>query len=1277
MIEASRKKIRAKLLVGTDDQRIEHLLAAEEEMVLDRYPSTEVTQDSRCRVYRVPLSLNSFSSEAVSTLSCEEKSQFALIVSLEKHYPYQSPSISLEMFKPFPKEGEAYMQEEHLTALSGDIKEAIAPSVDLGIGTVLQVIQIVEEDLQNFCSNKEVGKDTRSLVPKRAVPVEPHPEKESQIRAKPASTPVPLKEKDGLKLSVFASHLLMKCCFLRHPESVEEAKTIFEQLHRYFLVESHLIPYKSHLYPWKNEQMKVLREEMESSRRHPSAPTELLKWVWQVSSGVSTMHASTGRYRQEFIERKRLGSGGFAAVFLCRKKLDGRISAIKKIVMHKNRTKVVLREVKMLANLNHKNVVRYIDCWVEKGYSKDLQGFVDALEEESSDRGDSDDDDEEENEEDEENEDDEENSYSSSDHQSKDNIKKSQHKGNYQTLYIQMELCSSITLRTLLIGDGRGHSVFRTSEGIRIASSIFRQLLAVIADTHDRFIVHRDLKPENILFNASETDPLSITDTTIRVVDFGLAKEMKRSASIVEDGSLLVSQWGDIQVKTNYDSECFGTVFYAAPELSCSSESESSESTEKVDEFSIGMIALEMWLAISGVDMRETSNIMNEIWTNRNAELPSWFQEKNPAITKVIRSLVKHNPNERKTCQEVLQHHSFPGDPPEVAEALQTIDRFGTNIVGAVMQHISQLECQMQGITDKEKLFYARMWSPPWLQLVSVSEMVSRIHGYTAVPLLKTHLPMAKNTKDYVVNSNGRSYLYSPFPHYAIANLLFSLPQTENIPSIFSLYCKYKPYLTFTTPFFTCDTPLELCAEPFCCFFHLLSCTRGSGVVRIVVSHTRWLDITSSSTSMYESVGGRSTVGDSPHLRCKSFDRFSGTPHISFPAREEEDSESMISPLPGNTSYNFPTFRKAGSLTGSMCGESSPRSYYKVEKNCKFYELIKVMDSNMKEDFGITLKDEDYLKEVKEFVTALQIATDIFEKYLPSFKIEIALAPFLEPSKDMIDRGIILSEGVFTVCEVECEDESSNMKRAVPNKATARAGHSGSRKLVPIAFGCTIDSTILQVFQPSLSSKSEGGDFIASATAEPQVWNGMRKHAFVFSIDGFKFADTFSFSPISVRSSFAVIDGVGLRASVKNTKQIIGIAAALWLSNYRACLAYKEDERTNLFSPRNIRYVLNSEISLFLANTRRPVFLHKQAISETNARNFFVSRLLDELGEEKEKKRAHNSHNNRNNNNKISPVESNASEEDKKEEDVDQVEKNNFRDKKGKKRGQRCQRQDE
>ena len=62
------------------------------------------------------------------------------------------------------------------------------------------------------------------------------------------------------------------------------------------------------------------------------------------------------------------GSGGFGDVLKVRNNLDGNIYAIKRILLdRKSRqlNKKITREVKLLSRLNHENIVRYYNSWIE------------------------------------------------------------------------------------------------------------------------------------------------------------------------------------------------------------------------------------------------------------------------------------------------------------------------------------------------------------------------------------------------------------------------------------------------------------------------------------------------------------------------------------------------------------------------------------------------------------------------------------------------------------------------------------------------------------------------------------------------------------------------------------------------------------------------------------------------------------------------------------------------------------------------------------------------
>eukprot|EP00520_Triparma_pacifica_P017484 CAMPEP_0118640490 /NCGR_PEP_ID=MMETSP0785-20121206/4782_1 /TAXON_ID=91992 /ORGANISM="Bolidomonas pacifica, Strain CCMP 1866" /LENGTH=1171 /DNA_ID=CAMNT_0006531883 /DNA_START=372 /DNA_END=3887 /DNA_ORIENTATION=- len=85
------------------------------------------------------------------------------------------------------------------------------------------------------------------------------------------------------------------------------------------------------------------------------------------------------RYASEFHEKSALGRGGFGTVYRCLNSLDGRDYAVKKIRIESaigadgkkslsEKLKKVLREVKILALLDHPNIVRYYTAWLEFDY---------------------------------------------------------------------------------------------------------------------------------------------------------------------------------------------------------------------------------------------------------------------------------------------------------------------------------------------------------------------------------------------------------------------------------------------------------------------------------------------------------------------------------------------------------------------------------------------------------------------------------------------------------------------------------------------------------------------------------------------------------------------------------------------------------------------------------------------------------------------------------------------------------------------------------------------
>ncbi|NWW60059.1 E2AK1 kinase, partial [Ifrita kowaldi] len=129
--------------------------------------------------------------------------------------------------------------------------------------------------------------------------------------------------------------------------------------------------------------------------QHNRAIAELMKAAnQQILNGVSfpnfflirekevLFEAQTSRYLNEFEEVARLGKGGYGKVYKVRNKLDGQFYAIKKIKIKKATRRdcmKVLREVKVLAGLQHPNIVGYHTAWMEQVQTVPPKGKYSSL----------------------------------------------------------------------------------------------------------------------------------------------------------------------------------------------------------------------------------------------------------------------------------------------------------------------------------------------------------------------------------------------------------------------------------------------------------------------------------------------------------------------------------------------------------------------------------------------------------------------------------------------------------------------------------------------------------------------------------------------------------------------------------------------------------------------------------------------------------------------------------------------------------------------------------
>nr|WAQ68452.1 eIF-2-alpha kinase GCN2 [Haliotis discus hannai] len=112
------------------------------------------------------------------------------------------------------------------------------------------------------------------------------------------------------------------------------------------------------------DQERFQKDTKEQNQKEDEEDNGCLPYVHVTALEATGQSRLTG----EFEILKSLGRGGFGDVIKVKNKLDGRMYAIKRIPLNpksKQFNKKITREVKLLSRLNHENVVRYYNSWIE------------------------------------------------------------------------------------------------------------------------------------------------------------------------------------------------------------------------------------------------------------------------------------------------------------------------------------------------------------------------------------------------------------------------------------------------------------------------------------------------------------------------------------------------------------------------------------------------------------------------------------------------------------------------------------------------------------------------------------------------------------------------------------------------------------------------------------------------------------------------------------------------------------------------------------------------
>ncbi|KAJ9446147.1 eIF-2-alpha kinase GCN2 [Diplonema papillatum] len=335
-------------------------------------------------------------------------------------------------------------------------------------------------------------------------------------------------------------------------------------------------------------------------------------------------------FQEHFEIRAALGKGGQGRVWQCQNLVDGLFYAVKRVELPVDHEadRHVKAEIRALARLRHPYIVRYFTAWFETEVAP-----TDGMHKSNSQVG-------------------FENFNLTQSQASVDTDCTATFATRHSTApyrkfcYIQMEYCNQQTLRQCI-----KERIFTSSdEGAECGFTILRQLLESVDYLHKQRVIHRDLKPENIFFVVvTHTEERKYFAGDIKVGDFGLAAVSEDTAALLGPSN---SMLGTVQgPQTVENSSGIGTPLYCAPE-----QEHQSSYTNKVDEYSVGIICFEMF---SGFTEMERIRRIPEF--RKTGKVPAdWPGRRHPHLVEVVESLAALSAEKRVSAAEIIERGFLP-----------------------------------------------------------------------------------------------------------------------------------------------------------------------------------------------------------------------------------------------------------------------------------------------------------------------------------------------------------------------------------------------------------------------------------------------------------------------------------------------------------------------------------------------------------------------------------------------------------------------------------------
>ncbi|CAD8109890.1 unnamed protein product [Paramecium sonneborni] len=208
------------------------------------------------------------------------------------------------------------------------------------------------------------------------------------------------------------------------------------------------------------------------------------------------------------------------------------------------------------------------------------------------------------------------------------------------TIFIQTEFCDQslsnyLQARNALLQQNSEQLEQLQQQSYENALLISLNLISALEYIHQQCkLVHRDLRPDNIFINNSND---------VRIGDFGLMKKLKQ---LLVQKQPSKQQYGFIE-ENNHFNKPVNLQIYIAPELL--KENINKQYDNRIDIYSFALILFLLFYPIS----KQESQLQLLLDAKDSQNLPLRFIQRNPIVSDIVLKCLDKDPNKRYTLEQI------------------------------------------------------------------------------------------------------------------------------------------------------------------------------------------------------------------------------------------------------------------------------------------------------------------------------------------------------------------------------------------------------------------------------------------------------------------------------------------------------------------------------------------------------------------------------------------------------------------------------------------------